>query len=127
MSLDPRKIQWIRDIETLYARGKVVDYLRRCAEIVGRTGQSYSTVIREVLTTHDDIVDLLRAFEGNGGLPHFNNLSDPDLRKAINGHLPDDSQLWPTDDIVNLHHVLFSQLDSAYFNLSGYQSLSNFS
>ncbi|XP_077492248.1 neprilysin-11-like [Amblyomma americanum] len=121
MSLDPRSIQWIRDIETLYARGKVVDYLRRCAEIVGRTGQSYSTMIREVLTTHNDIVDMVRAFGASDDLPHFNNLSDPDLRRAINGHLPDDSQLWHTDDIVNLHPVLFAQLDSAYFNRSGYQ------
>ncbi|XP_077492124.1 uncharacterized protein LOC144103223 isoform X2 [Amblyomma americanum] len=121
MSLDPRSIQWIRDIEALYARGKVVDYLRRCAEIVGRTGQSYSTMIREVLATHGDIVDLVRAVGGNDDLPQFNNLSDPDLRRAINGHLPDDSQLWPTDDIVNLHPVLFAQLDTAYFNRSGYQ------
>ncbi|KAL3227632.1 hypothetical protein MRX96_024055 [Rhipicephalus microplus] len=47
-------------------------------------------------------------------LPHFNNLSDPDLRRAINGHLPDDSQLWPKDSVINLQPEFFANLDEKH-------------
>ncbi|KAK8760964.1 hypothetical protein V5799_027768, partial [Amblyomma americanum] len=119
MTLEPRCIEWIRDIEALLARGKADDYLRRCAEIVGGLGQSYSTMIRDVLDTHFDIADLVRAFWSDTAVPQFHNLNDPDLRRAVNGYLPDESQLWPADEIVNLQPELFARLNATLLSKEG--------
>ncbi|XP_075547430.1 uncharacterized protein LOC142581869 [Dermacentor variabilis] len=121
MTLEPRIREWISDIDALAERSKEDDYLRRCAEIVGREGQSYSIMIQEVLQTHSEVVDLVRSFWGSHALPRFYNLSDPDLRRAINGHLPDDSQLWPEDEIVVLQPDLISKLDAEHWSPSGFQ------
>ncbi|KAK8763361.1 hypothetical protein V5799_034030 [Amblyomma americanum] len=118
MTLDPRCIQWIRDIEALSVRGNADDYLRRSAEIVGGTGQSYSTMIRHVLNTHNEVVEIVRRFWGEDTVPQLHNLSEPELRRAVNGHLPDDSQLWPVDEMVNLHPELYAQVDSELLNRS---------
>ncbi|KAH7954492.1 hypothetical protein HPB49_019159 [Dermacentor silvarum] len=121
MTLDPRFSQWIRDIEALAADGKADDYLRRCAEIVGRTGQSYSLMIQQVMQTHSEVVELVRRFWGSGAVPQYYNLSDPDLRRAVNGYLPDDSQLWPVDEIVNLQPEFFEKFDATHLSQNGYQ------
>ncbi|KAL1447760.1 hypothetical protein MTO96_028335 [Rhipicephalus appendiculatus] len=121
MTLEPRFDQWIRDIEALAADGKEDDYLRRCAEIVGRTGQSYSLMIQQVLQTHAEIVELVLRFWGKGSVPQYHSLSDPDLRRAVNGYLPDDSQLWPVDEIVNLQPEFFARLDATHLRKTGYQ------
>ncbi|KAL3203948.1 hypothetical protein MRX96_041615 [Rhipicephalus microplus] len=121
MTLEPRFSQWIRDIEALAADGKEGHYLRRCAEIVGRTGQSYSLMIQQVLQTHAEIVELVLRFWGRGSVPQYHNMSDPDLRRAVNGYLPDDSQLWPVDEIVNMQPEFFSRLDATHLRKTGYQ------
>ncbi|XP_075545646.1 neprilysin-11-like isoform X2 [Dermacentor variabilis] len=121
MTLDPRFSQWIRDIEALDADGKANDYLRRCAEIVGRTGQSYSVMIQQVLQTHSELVELVHRFWGLGATPQYYNLTDPDLRRAVNGYLPDDSQLWPVDEIVNLQPEFFARFDATHLSQDGYQ------
>ncbi|KAK8770398.1 hypothetical protein V5799_013137 [Amblyomma americanum] len=118
MTLDPRCIQWIRDIEALSVRGNADDYLMRCAEIVGGTGQSYSRMIRHVLNTHNEVVEIVRLFWGEDTVPQLHNLSEPELRRAVNGHLPDDSPLWPVDEMVNLHPELYAQVYSELFNRS---------
>nr|XP_054931767.1 uncharacterized protein LOC129387073 [Dermacentor andersoni] len=121
MTLDPRFEQWIDDIEALRNEDKAHDYLRRCAEIVGGKGQSYSRMIRHVLLAHDAVVELVRLRWGPDAVPRFYSLSDPDLRRAVNGHLPDDSQLWPVDEIVNMQPDFFAALDATHLSLSGYQ------
>ncbi|KAL3208465.1 hypothetical protein MRX96_052548 [Rhipicephalus microplus] len=121
MTLEPRFSHWIRDIEALAADGKEGHYLRRCAEIVGRTGQSYSLMIQEVLQTHAEIVELVLRFWGRGSVPQYHNMSDPDLRRAVNGYLPDDSQLWPVDEIVNMQPEFFSSHDATHLRKTGYQ------
>ncbi|KAH7968968.1 hypothetical protein HPB52_013225 [Rhipicephalus sanguineus] len=114
MTLDPRCSDWFRHIRALADRGRENDYLRRGAEVVGRKGQSYSRMIRYVLDTHFEIVELAQLYWGDDTVPRFNNLSDPDLRRAINGHLPDDSQLWPEDRIINLQPEFFAKLDEKH-------------
>ncbi|KAL3248177.1 hypothetical protein MRX96_056590 [Rhipicephalus microplus] len=94
---------------------------RRCAEIVGRTSQSYSLMIQQVLQTHAEIVELVLRFWGRGSVPQYHNMSDPDLRRAVNGYLPDDSQLWPVDEIVNMQPEFFSRLDATHLRKTGYQ------
>ncbi|KAH7944716.1 hypothetical protein HPB51_028569 [Rhipicephalus microplus] len=121
MTLELSFSQWIRDIEALAADGKEGHYLRRCAEIVGRTGQLYSLKIQQVLQTHAEIVELVLRFWGTGSVPQYHNMSDPDLRRAVNGYLPDDSQLWPIDEIVNMQPEFFSRLDATHLCKTGYQ------
>ncbi|KAK8773708.1 hypothetical protein V5799_011760, partial [Amblyomma americanum] len=121
MTLEHRFLEWIRDINALSAKGKESDYFRRCAEIVGKTGQSYSRMIEHVLNTHFDIADLVHVFWGEFNMPSFYNLSDPDLRRAVNGYLPDDSQLWPADEIVNLQPELFDKLNDTHLSKDGWR------
>ncbi|KAH7934681.1 hypothetical protein HPB51_028952 [Rhipicephalus microplus] len=121
MTLELSFSQWIRDIEALAADGKEGHYIRRCAEIVGRTGQLYSLKIQQVLQTHAEIVELVLRFWGTGSVPQYHNMSDPDLRRAVNGYLPDDSQLWPIDEIVNMQPEFFSRLDATHLCKTGYQ------
>ncbi|KAL1423856.1 hypothetical protein MTO96_020771 [Rhipicephalus appendiculatus] len=121
MTLDPRCSVWFRHIRALQQRGKENDYLRRGAEVVGRKGQSYSRMIRHVLDTHFEIVELAQLYWGEDTVPRFNNLSDPDLRRAINGHLPDDSQLWPEDRIINLQPEFFAKLDEKHLKRTASQ------
>ncbi|XP_075543761.1 uncharacterized protein LOC142578246 [Dermacentor variabilis] len=121
MTLDPRCMAWISDIEALRVRGKEDAYLRRCAEVVGREGQSYSRMISGVLDIHFAIVDLVRSHWSESAIPAYNNLSDPDLRRAINGNLPDDAQIWPQDEVLNLQPNLFAQLDAMYLSKSEFQ------
>ncbi|KAH6936509.1 hypothetical protein HPB50_018453 [Hyalomma asiaticum] len=121
MTLDPRCSDWFRHIRVLTDRGREDHYLRRGAEVVGREGQSYSRMIRHVLDTHYQIVELAQLYWGDDTVPRFYNLSDPDLRRAINGHLPDDSQLWPKDNIINLQPDFFAKLDEKHLTRIGSQ------
>lgn len=45
------------------------------------------------------------------------SLDDPELRRAINGHLPDDSQLWITDELVDLQPGIFDALDKEHLRV----------
>ncbi|KAH6922764.1 hypothetical protein HPB50_018897 [Hyalomma asiaticum] len=83
---DERTIQWITAFDRLKSVGKHRAYLRRSAEIVGV------------------------------GVPEFLDLGDAELRRALNGYLADDSQLWPGDDIVNLQPELFYELNATHFS-----------
>ncbi|KAH7954790.1 hypothetical protein HPB49_021856 [Dermacentor silvarum] len=121
MTLDPQCMAWISDIDALRAGEKEYVYLRRCAEVVGRKGQSYSRMISDVLDIHFAIVDLVRSHWSDSVTPAYNNLSDPDLRRAINGHLPDESQLWPQDEVLNLQPNLFAELDAMYLSRGEFQ------
>ncbi|KAH9368133.1 hypothetical protein HPB48_018834 [Haemaphysalis longicornis] len=44
-------------------------------------------------------------------------MDDPELRRAINGHLPDDSQLWLTDELVDLQPGIFDALDKEHLRV----------
>ncbi|KAH7975846.1 hypothetical protein HPB52_006191 [Rhipicephalus sanguineus] len=116
MTLEPRCAEWIADFERLMARGRHDDYLRRCAEIVGGIGQSYSTMIHAVTTTHLDIAEKVRTFWDQMTLPRLQRMNDFELRRAVNGHLPDDSQLWLDDEIVNLQPLLYRALNETHFS-----------
>ncbi|KAH7973450.1 hypothetical protein HPB49_001045 [Dermacentor silvarum] len=119
-TLDERFIDWISNFERLIAYGQHHAYLRRCAEIVGGTGQSYSSMIYAVTTTHFDVTRQVTRLWNPVGLPAFLDLSDPELRRALNGHLADDSQLWPEDKIVNLQPRLFAELNATHFSHSNF-------
>ncbi|KAK8783005.1 hypothetical protein V5799_015654 [Amblyomma americanum] len=119
-TLDERCIEWIRDFELLIARGTHHNYLRRCAEIVGGTGQSYSGMIEAVTVAHEDIAQQVHLLWDPAALPAFQNLTDPALRRAVNGHLPDDAQLWPGDEIVNMQPELFKQLNATHLSHRDY-------
>ncbi|KAL1426462.1 hypothetical protein MTO96_003461 [Rhipicephalus appendiculatus] len=121
ITLEARFTEWIADMEALAENGKEDDYLRRCAESVGREGQSYSSMIRQVLETHFEVTSLVRLFWEDAAVPRLYNLSDPDLRTAINGHLPDESQLWPEDEIVVLQPEFVAKLDADHLSNGLYQ------
>ncbi|KAL3213180.1 hypothetical protein MRX96_035600 [Rhipicephalus microplus] len=91
-TLDERAIDWIRTFQRLIHFGKHRAYLRRCAEIVGGTGQSYSMMIHAVTTAHSLMAQQVHLLWNPVGLPAYMDLHDPELRRALNGHLADDSQ-----------------------------------
>ncbi|XP_037273143.2 uncharacterized protein LOC119165054 [Rhipicephalus microplus] len=116
MTLDERCLEWIGDFEQLVRRARHRQYLRRCAEIVGGTGQSYSHMIDAVTVAHFDIARTVKVLWSRTTVPVFFSLRDSELRRALNGHLPDDSQLWPEDNIVNLQPALFDKLNVTHFS-----------
>ncbi|KAH7975787.1 hypothetical protein HPB52_005206 [Rhipicephalus sanguineus] len=115
-TLDERTIEWISTFERLIRFGKHHSYLRRCAEIVGGTGQSYSRMIHAVAAAHSLIAQQVHLFWNPVGLPKYLELRDPELRRALNGHLADDSQLWPENEIVSLQPELFYELNATHFS-----------
>ncbi|KAL1441586.1 hypothetical protein MTO96_008549 [Rhipicephalus appendiculatus] len=127
MSLDRRYSLWSQDVDRLSARGAISRYLRRGAEFVGGLGGSYSVMIEDVLATHEDLTTFLQARARLSILHSWNtyttvrylNLSDAELRRAINGHLPDDSQLWTDDEVVDLHPGVFESIDEMYLRVDG--------
>ncbi|KAL3195678.1 hypothetical protein MRX96_001803 [Rhipicephalus microplus] len=121
MTLDPNFMEWARVVRALVARGRESEYLRRGAEIIGGEGQSYSFMIQHVMQVHSGLYDLTMRLCGSRVTPQFYNLTDSDLRRALNGYLPDDSQFWPEDEIVNLQPDFFLNLDSTYLSLSSNQ------
>ncbi|XP_075721626.1 uncharacterized protein LOC142764964 [Rhipicephalus microplus] len=121
MTLDPNFMEWARVVRALVARGRESEYLRRGAEIIGGEGQSYSFMIEHVMRAHGGLYDLTTRLCGSRVTPQFYNLTDSDLRRALNGYLPDDSQFWPEDEIVNLQPDFFLNLDSTYLSLSSNQ------
>nr|XP_054928565.1 uncharacterized protein LOC129385676 [Dermacentor andersoni] len=125
MTLDPSFKKWVHDMDVLTARGKESEHLRRGAEVIGGEGQSYSFMIHHVLQAHADLSDLANRFFGEHRLPEFHSLTDPDLRRALNGYLPDESQLWPEDEIINLQPKFFHNLDNMYLSESVLQERLN--
>ncbi|XP_070396754.1 uncharacterized protein [Dermacentor albipictus] len=119
-TFDDRSIEWMVHLERLISSDKQGAYLRRCAEIVGGTGQSYSSMIHAVTTTHFHINHQVDFFWNPVTVPTYLDLSDPELRRAVNGHLADDSQLWPEDEIVNLQPDLFAELNATHLSHSNF-------
>ncbi|KAH8029793.1 hypothetical protein HPB51_004798 [Rhipicephalus microplus] len=116
MTLDERATEWISTFQRLIHLRKHHTYLWRCAEIVGGTGQSYSRMIDAVTATHLLIATQVHLHWNPVGRPEFQELRDPELRRALNGHFADDSQLWPGDKIVNLQPELFDELNVTHFS-----------
>ncbi|KAH9372397.1 hypothetical protein HPB48_019969 [Haemaphysalis longicornis] len=119
MSLDSRYPEWIRDMDALSAKGKEGDYLRRCAEVLGGRGQSYSGMIEDVMRAHIGIAEQVNLLGSFFELPGFYSLRDRELRQALNGHLPDESQFWPQDEILNMHPYLFDELNRTHLTQDG--------
>ncbi|XP_070396751.1 uncharacterized protein [Dermacentor albipictus] len=115
-TFDDRSLEWMVHLEWLIRSGKEGAYLRRCAEIVGGKGQSYASMIHTVATTHFDITHQINFLWNPAAVPAYVDLSDPELRRAVNGHLADDSQLWPEDEIVNLQPDLFAELNATHLS-----------
>ncbi|KAH7976392.1 hypothetical protein HPB52_013052 [Rhipicephalus sanguineus] len=115
-TLDERAIEWISTFEQLVNLRKHGAYLWRCAEMVGGTGQSYSRMIHAVTAAHSLIALQVHLLWNPVGRPEFLELRDPEIRRALNGHLADDSQLWPGDKIVNLQPDLFDELNATHFS-----------
>ncbi|XP_075535508.1 uncharacterized protein LOC142571103 [Dermacentor variabilis] len=104
--LDPSVLEWMAHLRRLASRRRLRVYLRRCAEIIGGTGQSYQEMIQLVLRAH---VVASRAVRTLSDIPDplYVNFSDVDMRVAVNRHLPDSSQLWPQDTMLVIHVQLF--------------------
>lgn len=119
MSLDSRFHEWSQDVQLLRRKGNLRNYLRRCAEVVGGKGESYSTMITDVLTTHRQLANIVQLTWTSYKRPLYVRLDDPELRRAINGHLPDDSQLWVTDEVVDLQPGMFDALDKGHLRIDG--------
>ncbi|KAH9377912.1 hypothetical protein HPB48_000878 [Haemaphysalis longicornis] len=72
MSLDSRFHEWSADVQLLGRKGNLLKYLRRCAEVVGGKGESYSGMITDVLTTHVQLAKIVKvrdsgvSFQSNG-------------------------------------------------------------
>lgn len=112
---------WSSHMRALKANRKTETFLRRCAEVVGRRGQSYSGMISDVVWTHRMLTTVL----GSPNLlnqPHYDPLSDFELRVALNHHLPENSQLWPEDEVVNFQSSYFSRFDTLFLNDSSTRS-----
>ncbi|CAN7937397.1 unnamed protein product, partial [Ixodes hexagonus] len=114
LDLPTRVREFFRDLDVLRTHSSVRRYFRRCAEIIGGTGQSYSTMIDDIIGVHQRFLELVRLHRNVHRTPSWMNLSDGELRRAINGHLPDNSQFWRVDEIVNLQPELFQHFDKAF-------------
>lgn len=104
--LDPSVLDWMAQLRRLARRRKLRVYLRRCAEIIGGTGQSYQEMIQLVLRAHVAASRDVRTLSDIPD-PLYVNFSDVDMRVAVNRHLPDSSQLWPEDTMLISHVQLF--------------------
>ncbi|XP_077483048.1 neprilysin-like [Amblyomma americanum] len=60
MALDTRYTGWSSDLKRLEARDALHRHLRRAAEVVGGIGKSYSGMIEDVLTTHEQFKKVLQ-------------------------------------------------------------------
>lgn len=122
LSLSYAVPQWLAQMNVLMRNRKADVYFRRCAEIIGGTGQSYSRMIDDVLAVHKLLLKMVSTHRSALNLPVYMNLSDPEMRRAINGHLPDDSQLWPEDEIVNLQNAFFVEFDRVFLKEASVRS-----
>ncbi|KAH6937710.1 hypothetical protein HPB50_003683 [Hyalomma asiaticum] len=101
-------ILWKSSTTQLARRGTLRHFLRLCAERVGATGQSYDRMIRDVIGTHEAIMYILSTGYATTSRPEYLNYSDPDLRRAVNRHMPDHLQQWSENTLVCLQLGLFS-------------------
>ncbi|XP_065301949.1 uncharacterized protein [Dermacentor albipictus] len=111
ITLDKRVLSWMKDVLKLAQRGRLRLYLRRCAEVVGGAGQSYALMISDVAAIHKELATQIRDLWDEHSPPAYQALNDSELRLAINSELPDDSQLWYHDALVNLQPRLYEAFD----------------
>ncbi|KAH7974061.1 hypothetical protein HPB49_009107 [Dermacentor silvarum] len=111
IAFDKRVLSWMDDVLKLAKRRTLRLYLRRCAEIVGGAGQSYALMIADVAATHKELAKQIQDLWDEYSPPAYQALNDSDLRLAINSELPDDSQLWSDDAVVNLHPHLYQAFE----------------
>ncbi|CAN7937399.1 unnamed protein product [Ixodes hexagonus] len=114
MDLDESVGAFIGTMRVLVAKGTAKDFLRLCAELIGGTGQSYSSMIEDVLAIHKKFSKILPRYWNSLRVPAYMSMSDENLRRAINSHLPDNSQLWKNDKIVNIQLALFARFDKEF-------------
>ncbi|XP_064470281.1 endothelin-converting enzyme 1-like [Ornithodoros turicata] len=116
-TLDAKFQQWITHLEVLSKSKNSYRYIRRCAETIGGKGRSYERMISDVFAIHENIkMDLglhVSVYE-----PKYMNLSDADMRIALNRHLPDSSQMWPSDEIVIFQPFMWRKFDKNYLKNS---------
>lgn len=113
LSLDPEVLHWMTHLKKLGQKKNAHRYFRRCAEIMGGTGQSYDHIIRDILTIHAGMRADVENYYGVFN-PEYMNLSDAVLRIAVNRHLPDESQLWPRDRFLVLQEGLFRHFNERF-------------
>ncbi|KAL3214734.1 hypothetical protein MRX96_034713 [Rhipicephalus microplus] len=126
MSLDRRYYLWSQDVDRLDAKGALSRYLRRGAEVVGGPGrliQRHDRGRAGHARGPDDICAGTHSLECSGFCGTSTSCEqcaiDAELRRAVNGHLPDDSQLWADDEVVNLHPGVFESIDEMYLRVHG--------
>ncbi|XP_077486764.1 uncharacterized protein LOC144098086 [Amblyomma americanum] len=93
---------WVHHMQAMTRHRHVRLYLRRCAEKVGSGGLSYRQMIETVLMTHDLVLRDVEPHRGGHTVYSTVDLSDSVLRRAVNRHLPDELQQWPTDRMAKL-------------------------
>ncbi|KAH7977029.1 hypothetical protein HPB52_023211 [Rhipicephalus sanguineus] len=108
---DKRVLSWISDVQRLAKRRTYRLYLRRCAEMIGGVGQSYALMIADVAATHKQLSKQVQRLWDEFSPPAYQALNDSDLRLALNSELPDDSQLWYDDAVVNLQPLLYREFE----------------
>ncbi|XP_064482678.1 phosphate-regulating neutral endopeptidase PHEX-like [Ornithodoros turicata] len=113
LSLDYRVLEWISHLSALNKSGTAESYIRLCAERIGGTGRSYGRMIEDVLSIHARVQSSM-ASHLDVYQPEYMNLSDVQLRLAVNRHLPDSSQQWPDDQILCLQRTAFETFDRTY-------------
>ncbi|KAH6921507.1 hypothetical protein HPB50_001988 [Hyalomma asiaticum] len=111
VALDKRVLSWIDDVQKLAKRRTLRLYLRRCAEVVGGVGQSYALMIADVAAAHKRLAKQVYNLWDEFSPPAYQTLNDSDLRLAMNSELPDDSQLWYDDTLVNLQPRLYKEFE----------------
>ncbi|XP_064463797.1 endothelin-converting enzyme 1-like [Ornithodoros turicata] len=106
LTMDYSILQWLKHMNKLKKSNAAETYIRRCAERIGGKGRSYGRMIKDVLAAHERLSDAMKSRFGVYE-PQYMNLEDSELRLAVNRHLPDNSQLWPEDNIICLQRRLF--------------------
>ncbi|KAL1472275.1 hypothetical protein MTO96_039448, partial [Rhipicephalus appendiculatus] len=108
---DKRVLSWISDVRKLAKRRTLRLFLRRCAEVIGGVGQSYALMIADVAAAHKQLSEQVQRLWDEFSPPAYQALNDSDMRLAINSELPDDSQLWYDDAVVNLQPRLYREFE----------------
>ncbi|XP_064463827.1 uncharacterized protein LOC135374825 [Ornithodoros turicata] len=115
LTMDYSILQWLEHVKKLKKSNVAETYIRRCAERIGGRGRSYGRMIKDVLAAHDVMSDAMKSHLGVYQ-PRYMNLEDSELRLAVNRHLPDNSQLWPEDNIICLQSMLFYKFNHYYLH-----------
>lgn len=102
-------------------------FLRRYAEMVAGTGLAHKPIISGVLAVHGTWVLMVARDLNILNATSCMDMSDPEQRRSLKGHLPDDSKLWPQDETTTMQHKLFVEFDHTFSQPNSCGTASSFS